>query len=104
MAQLAKQLFGIDITRVSGDKIEPWYGTQVWYDNVRVYQIHDEDGYISVSFTQTCFMKKRGGVWIIRLQALKMVLRATLVNLLLLHHRWEINLLSCCTRSANHLP
>ena len=65
--QLAKQLFGIDITRVSGDKT----GTdgdaefQVWHDNVRVYQIHDEDGsYIGVFYADLFPREgKRGGAW-----------------------------------------
>jgi len=65
--ELARELFGITITRVAGDKT----GTtseaefQIWHDAVRVYQIHDEDGsYIGVFYADLFPREgKRGGAW-----------------------------------------
>jgi oligopeptidase A len=65
--ELARELFGITITRVAGEKT----GTtseaefQIWHDAVRVYQIHDEDGsYIGVFYADLFPREgKRGGAW-----------------------------------------
>jgi oligopeptidase A len=65
--ELAKELFGIKIARVSSTQT----GTdtdaefQIWHENVRVYQIHDGDGTYIGMFYADLFPRegKRGGAW-----------------------------------------
>ena len=65
--ELAKELFGISIERVSGDHTGTTSDSefQIWHDDVRVYQINDEDGsYIGVFYADLFPREgKRGGAW-----------------------------------------
>jgi len=65
--ELAKELFGISITRVAGELTGTTSGAeyQIWHDDVRVYEIHDEDGsYIGVFYADLFPREgKRGGAW-----------------------------------------
>ena len=65
--ELAKELFGISITRVSSDLTGTTSDSkyQIWHDDVRVYEIEDEDGsYIGVFYADLFPREgKRGGAW-----------------------------------------
>ncbi len=65
--ELAKELFGISITRVSNDLTGTTSDSeyQIWHDDVRVYEIEDEDGsYIGVFYADLFPREgKRGGAW-----------------------------------------
>ena len=64
---LAQQLFGITIERVDGERTgtTPDAEFQIWHEDVRVYQIHDEDGSYIGLFYADLFPRegKRGGAW-----------------------------------------
>ena len=65
--ELAKELFGISINRVSSDLTGTTSDSeyQIWHDDVRVYEIEDEDGsYIGVFYADLFPREgKRGGAW-----------------------------------------
>ena len=65
--ELAKELFGISITRVASDLTGTTSDSeyQIWHDDVRVYEIQDEDGsYIGIFYADLFPREgKRGGAW-----------------------------------------
>ena len=64
---LAHQLFGITIKRVAGEKTGATEDAefQIWHEDVRVYQIYDEDDSYIGLFYADLFPRegKRGGAW-----------------------------------------
>ena len=65
--ELANELFGISIQRVAGERTGTTSDAefQIWHDDVRVYQIYDEDGSYIGLFYADLFPRegKRGGAW-----------------------------------------